>query len=652
VLARTAALGAVLLACSSPPAELAPDAGALPAECVPALAAERCVLADDFGCRWSQLVGSPTPVDALAPLIAGTPQSTDDQLRALFPAIGDRPLVDAPLDVPAGVTYDGTRGAFPPYAVPVPVDWAADPHGNNTWRLYYQSLRGFSHPDDALQAEAALLVSWVDSAMRAEPPLQYTWFDHALAMRTEHAAALVDQYLAESPTLNRRFLLAAAQLIVIHLYAMAYEGCYTAVHNHGISEDLAILGTVRGYPALLDGQRMWDHASARLLELQVRPTVSDDGINVENTPAYHLYGVEQLTQAIGAFVGAGEPPPAELVSVRDSMIEGAVHHLQPDLTYAQFGDCTDGSRLPTLQSVLDRATEQGVGDPAALDLLRWATSRGQQGSPPDVDRVYELGGYAFFRDRWDLGDVPISTTVHFKTSRLSGRHYHADETSFELFAHGRPLIVGPGFYTYASQDPLYLYPRQPAAQNILVVDGDDTVSAGGYDDRSRILAHGTSWVQGTHPYHLARGVTDFARTLAFVKPDVVVIVDHVAAPEAHEYAQHFHVHPDVTTVTPIAQGVIAQWTDGPSLAIIAAAAPELIDGWHFPEFQVARSAIDAVFSQAPGPGAHDLPALLVVTPPGQSPRIPTDLAYTEDGDQATVTWRLDGTDHAVSFPRR
>jgi hypothetical protein len=241
---------------------------------------------------------------------------------------------------------------------------------------------------------------------------------------------------------------------------------------------------------------------------------------------------------------------------------------------------------------------------------------------------------------------------------------HADETAFDVFAYGRTLVVEPGACCYVADDPLFEYQRSPSAQNVLVVDDDDTVATSAMPT-SGVVAHGvdgkTVWVQGTHTSYARLGISSLVRTLAFAKPDTIIVIDHVVAAGQHRYAQHFHLHPDLSTIQVAGdRAVIARMEGGPSVAI-AAAQPANIEtprgvadgatrkGWYFPDYLVKKPAYDVVMRHA---GSEvDLPVVIALSAPGQATRIPSDIVYREEGQLATLSWRLDGIEHSLSVPR-
>jgi hypothetical protein len=619
--------------------------------CDPGRALLACDSGDRYECEWGRLLAGRGDVASLARVLDGGATELDGVLRALFPAIGDRPLVDEPLSVPAGLAFE--LPDYPRYEYPSPIDWAADPFDNVSWRFWFQSL-GRLHQQSrgdaaAVDAGAALVADWVDRALYEIPPNDQTWSDFGIAVRLDRVTQLTERYLADRPVLNRRFLHAAAQLVVTHLYALAANCCYSAQHNHGTMQDLELLRRARQFPALRDGARMFELAGRRLLEEQVRRSVTRDGVHVENSGCYHRLYVDLVNNALVVYRDLGAPPPEELVRIRDAMLDPLVQHLQPDGTFAQFGDCSDERQTKRLRELLREIRDLGVGDPAAAAQLEWVVSDGRSGTMPPLDRVYELGGYAMFRDRWGVD----ATAAHFKTSHLSPVHYHADETGFEIFAHRRALLIGPGVFTYAEHDPLYDYQRSAAAQNVLVVDGDAGVQRELHD--GRVLGHGrdgeASWVQGSHRNFHRLGVTSLVRTFAFVRPDTFVVVDHVRAGEVHDYAQHFHLAPELGEVSRAGdRAMVATGADGPSISIAAGSA-EAIDAepsWHFPKMNVKEASKQVVIRNRGQTVV--LPVVIIVTAPGAPARVAEDVAYAEEGGVATVTWRDGAASHRLQVP--
>lgn len=633
--------------------------------CDPVPARTACGSGDRWQCEWGWLHAGHGSDESLSRVLVEPGDDHDALLRQLFPAIGGKPIVSRSIAVPPGLAYD--HPMFDRYEITVPVDWDADPYGNNTWRLNFQSFHWFDEYTtgdlDAVEAGAALLVDWVDHALHAEPKLELSWNDHAMVKRLDRGAALLDRYIADMPVLKRRVLDAGAQLVLTHLYGLATDACYSERHNHGMMQDMALLTSAPRYPALRDGAALWDHAQQRMLADQVRKSVTRDGVHIENTGLYHLSYIALLDGAIRVHLESGDDLPTELVDVRDSMFDPLARLLQPDLTFAQFGDETNDDVSVTLAAVLDETRDLGLGDPTLLEPLEWLVTGGERGAPPaSLDRVFELGGYATFRDRWG----PEATTAHFKAGHHTSAHYHADETAFEIFAHGQALIVEPGSFSYVESDPFWRYQRSPAGQNVLVVDdtGDDGTIARA-SDRSRVIGHGGDgdvvWVQGSHANFEPLGITSLVRSFVYAKPDTFVVIDHVRARDRHGYAQHFHLHPDLTRIREVAgTTIVADAPDGPSLTITAAVAPsaietpigvedgEVMKGWYFPGFLTRVPAYDIVFRQRGR--SVDLPVVIVVTPPGEPARIPTAVEYRERGGVATVSWRLDGVEHAIEVP--
>jgi hypothetical protein len=623
--------------------------------CDPVVALEACPEAS-WECAWGRVWAARGDVTALGDVVASD-GSPDSFLRAMFPAIGDKSIEDAPVELPAGATYQ--YPSFDPYVIPTPIDWRADPFASNTWRQYFQGLHlnFFRTEVDGDALAAALLIAWRDRALYEPSPPDFTWGDHAVAIRLTNVASFLDHYIATNDVLSREVLRAGAEVILTHLYMFGAEPCYTAGHNHGMIQDIAVLQHARKYTAMRDGQAIWELAQSRAM-IQAQHGVSVDGLHVENTSSYHYFFLTLVNRAIEAQQSAGVVVPEELVAIRDSMFEPLVQQIQPDGSYAQFGDAAEVDVQRDLQLLFEDSAALGVGDPVARASLEWMATGGASGIMPATDVVYEHSGYAVFRDRWSAD----AASVHFKTGHLSYGHYRPDETAFELFAHGRELVIQPGIHSYVADDPFYAYQMSPAAQNVLVVDGDIQLS--GPTESSRVVAHGTDgdaiWVQGTHEnfQHLGVGVV---RTLVFAKPDVVIVVDHVRARGDHAYVQHFHLHPSLDQLVPVNErSVVAGATDGPALTLAAGFSPTTIHtdrgvadgsvrkGWYFPSFRVSEPAYDVAFESRGGDA--DLAVILAVAAPGQPAREIAEVVVESDGARVTVGWTEHGARRQVSFP--
>ena len=615
---------------------------------------------DDPSHRLARILATRAAHESLSVLFTEPPATADELVLALFPAARGKPLVDRPLPPPP--PYEGPIDAgFPAHPIRFPANWAADPFGDVSWQLWYQSLKWLGRLD--LDTAAYAVVDWVERALDAEPPLSFAWSDYVMAVRLRAVTAFADRYVRERAQLDRKVMRAAAVLVITQLLGLASDSCYIENHNHGLAEDVALLDILPRYPALRDAVRLRALALDRARR-QVSQSVKPDGVHIENSPHYHAYYASLVLGVLAASRGDDGAVDPAIRATAGRVLAVLVQLVQPNLTLPQFGDTSNIGRGRELSKLVKLGRELGV-EPAVIDELEWIATRGGRGTRPRrTDATFAEGGYAAFRSAWSRGGKAIA--AHFRAGHWARAHYHPDDTGIEIYGHGTELIVGPGVHGYDDKDPFASYQYSPAAHNVLVVD--DLAEVGRRPHKkARITGHGGSgdlvWVQGTHPNYQQLGV-DVVRTFAYRKPDAFAVVDHAASRAGeHRYAQHFHLHPDLSAVRREGNTVIAQTQDGvgPSVTITTADAAEVelargiqeggrVAGWFFPDKYKEEPATDVVFRRRDGRRKLSLPVLILVGPPAAPPRVPGQLSYTEAGGRLTLAWSEAGHQNAITVP--
>lgn len=585
-----------------------------------------------FERKWARLVFESAHDRLLGELVGTTSEDPDAALRILLPQLGDKVITDQELRTPAAVPYE--QKDFPSREVGTPIDWSADPLGVRDDRLWLQSLSWidalYTPGGKGLWRAAYVVVDWHDRALAQEPPLELTWNDHAMSARFDRTWRFLMKYIEVTETPNRRVLHGAVTIVLSHLYGLAVDSLYGAGHNHGLMQDRTLLIGAQRLPALLDAERLSELAERRLLEHQVRKSVTGDFIHTENSPGYQWMYVRVLTGLLSeAYAEHGRTPPTELCRIRDGLLDSLVYLLQPNLTAPQFGDSLNGVISRELRLLIHQATASVPIDPLVRERATYLISHGTAGvEPPMVDRVFFEGGYAAFREGWG-GEAPnMRITGHFKCSRLTSIHYHQDETSFEIYGYGEELVVNPGRYHNDRTHPLTQYGASAHAHNVLIVDGEGFGSA---KEPSRIVGSGGDaahvWVQGAHGYYRGRGVQRIVRTFAYLKPNVFLVLDAVETKRMNRLEQHFHLHPSFTRVDPLpGGGVRAERADGVGLVLVpcdAKAHTRMVVGdqgpeqsWYFPVPNEAKPSTDVVIRRDASAGTHYVATLLVVTAAG------------------------------------
>ena len=138
-----------------------------------------------------------------------------------------------------------------------------------------------------------------------------------------------------------------------------------------------------------------------------------------------------------------------------------------------------------------------------------------------------------------------------KAAEIGGGHGHPDVNSFQVFAYGKWLAIDPG----------YERPKWTRNHNTILVNGKGQLGEGQtYFDRKAVLAaratsaitkaeHRGAWdyVVGDalSIYPRASGLTKFRRHFVFLRPDVVLTVDELAAQRPSEFQWLLHTEGEI-----------------------------------------------------------------------------------------------------------
>ena len=238
---------------------------------------------------------------------------------------------------------------------------------------------------------------------------------------------------------------------------------------------------------------------------------------------------------------------------------------------------------------LGQTKEQGSG---LLDLVCCTHPSGVEPEPP-LSRIFPARGSAVMRSGW----LPQDTVISLRAGPWFN-HEHHDQGSFQVAAFGEQLIAEAGYANYY-KDPHYEdYFTQAPGHNTVVIDGDP-FSQQDYDGRywaafenySKIERHVFSSAIDYLAANLAPAYGDgnpinrLTREYLFVKPDVLIVHDRVAADSPHEYSWFLHVPAGAQARADAAEALIQ---GKGALAAITAAGPNT--HWKLQTQPVAISA--------------------------------------------------------------
>ncbi len=394
----------------------------------------------------------------------------------------------------------------------------------------------------------------------------------------------------------------------------------TPERNHRTLELYGLLVLALGLPVLdPDGSSAAEAWS--LLCDNLLTDVWSDGVHRERSTHYHLIALRSFVAARVNVVRFGGEVPAAYDERLRAACRFAVHLHRPDGRIPALSDSDSGSYLDLLALAAETVDVPGA---------RWVATRGREGTPPpDRCADFPVAGYHVQRSGWgERGGFGDERFLVLGCGPLGdGGHGHYDALSVEAYAHGHPLVVDPGRYTYAEGDPNWRHWfKGTAAHNTVTVDGLDQQpyrrgKPKGPQVRARLLerrsVEGPGGADGG--LHLLRAeVTSPAydtvhrRTVVMVAGEYWLVHDELRAPTPHAYSLRWHLADEVAPTVDVVTGVSRVRTPTVSIEVAGGGVAEVEPGWVSVEYGVRTPApVVAV----PGPtGAADADLLTLLAP--------------------------------------
>lgn len=235
----------------------------------------------------------------------------------------------------------------------------------------------------------------------------------------------------------------------------------------------------------------------------------------------------------------------------------------------------------------DWARAARMQNKVTLERLMWDDESLASVTPPETDtaRQFPTTGLAFIRSGWD----DQATYVGFKSGSAQVGHAQLDANSFVITARGERLLIDEGAWPYASLSGYFEYngPRwdfdntATIGHNTLLVDGAGQHPASrdiGAEYSGKLVAFRSDpqvdIVAGDATAAYAGKLDRYVRTLAYVRPDLLLVYDQVASSEPRYLEWLFHHDGTVSgdeNVTTITRGNV-------TLTLMRVLPPE-VDCW-------------------------------------------------------------------------
>ena len=558
---------------------------------------------------------------------------------------------------------------YEPALLPRNLSWNEDPHHDRSWNFqlhlmdYVVTLtRAYEKSGDLVCLARAedLVLDWISDNTRCilGYPSSFSWHDHATALRLMNWLYFFDAWrlseLAEPEEIEFVF-----RSMVGHASVLALESFYTHRHNHGIDQDRALLAFSMMHPYVEQSEEWKEIALHRLIK-QVDFAISPQGIHLEHSPGYHLFGFRQLQNSVD-FLDSWDirQGVAGDIRTRISLMANYIPYIiKPDGNVVQVGD-TGNVSITNYTEVL---TGLEIDYPPSKRLFADADFYGSN----LVAKGFVDEGYAIIRNfsgDWDR--FSESFYFFFSAAAHEGRaHRHADDLSFVLSYGGRDVLVDPGIYSY-KLDESRKYVVGANAHNSVVVDGG---TYDGYDTTVDFFEANDRYVL-IKASHRNYSKIEHTRWLIYLRPALLLVIDQLNEKESsergakHLFEQLFHFSPHLQLVLDKSGCECAVFADKerrdcvmlmtqlgdikPSMRI-AIGEHSPMQGWYSPKY-AALVPSPVLISSIEGQSAEYITALEINNKNdfGEVKHFRGNFRTKRSKDEIIFLWSEGGRDHSV-----
>ena len=497
----------------------------------------------------------------------------------------------------------------PPVKLPQNLAWNENPYNDRSWEWSLHAMRyigdlvesyKFTNELRYLQRAEDLVLDWMSDnypppsqvkPLSFTPPSEFSWHDHTTAVRIQSWLPFFEVWV-KTDLCKEDELNSFIRGVMIHAKYLSDEKFYRKAHNHGIDQDIALIGIALTFPEFKESQ-YWLALGQERLKQQLLDTVSENGVHLEHSPGYHIRTFNCLSKAF-TIAKKFKLPISEdqyFSKTLGNMGRFAAYIIKPDGRLAMVGDTGYSTPVDATHDFLSQYAQK---DP----ILNYVLTRGKEGKPYK-NVIYQEEGYAIFRDAFDNdSEYGDSFYLMFTAANNKGRaHKHMDDLSFILFAYGHDLLIDPGKYTYNYNTPGAKYIVSRWAHNVVTVDNENYFSPAAAIDKY-FSNDQCDMIQASYKVH-----PNFMhqRTLLYLRPQNVILIDEIkalnktSASENHTFEQLFHFAPNIKTQIDkqgsVVKGVvpnsdqntpaitITQLNDGKKSAEIICGSDDPMQGW-------------------------------------------------------------------------
>jgi heparinase II/III-like protein len=443
-----------------------------------------------------------------------------------------------------------------------------------TWELnrhqYFLTLgRAYWLTGDERYAQ--VFVSHITSWMDENPPkLGINWASSLEIAFRSISWLWALHFFRESPSLSADLVTRTLKFLYLNaLHLETFLSTYFSPNTHLTGEALGLFYIGLLLPEFRDAKR-WRDLGLEILVSQLPRHVQNDGVYFEQSSYYHRYTTDFYMHLAVLMQNNGMTLPPELRPRLELLLDHLMYITRPDGTTPFFGD-DDGGRLvmlgdrpandfratlatgavlfnrPDYKFVAKDVAEETLWLLGGAGLRRFDEIEARQPAKDSV--AFSEGGYYVMRDGWS----PAANYLLFDCGphgMANCGHAHADALAIDVAAHGRPLLVDPGTFTYTGGKEMRDWFRSSVAHNTLTVDGQSSsISADTFSWNTITAGERVSWIDQPRFTYVAgrhRGFEELSkpgihtRSILFLKGDYWVVRDRIELTGSHQLDLWFH----------------------------------------------------------------------------------------------------------------
>ncbi|HTU47746.1 MAG TPA: alginate lyase family protein [Bryobacteraceae bacterium] len=325
---------------------------------------------------------------------------------------------------------------------------------------------------------------------------------------------------------------------------------YFSPNTHLLGEAVALHALGHLFPSFPRASH-WAQLGSETVLREAQRQVREDGSHFEQSTYYHVYALDMFL-----FHGIISNPSSEYLDMLSRMADFLHSLMGPQRSLAFLSD-DDGGRWFHPYGARDefgRAT-----------LATCATLLGRDRWTFDAEDLYpqaawwlghtvgsmhkQYGSRLFPESGLAVMESPTGRVIMDAGPFGPGRagHSHSDSLSVVVSTSHQPILVDSGTYTYVGDPQLRNAFRGTSAHNTIRVDGrDQAIPAGPFWWENPPAVRVVSWHTADSDDQIIAecryGEIIHRRVARFVKPDWILILDHVDGPAGeHEMEQFWHL---------------------------------------------------------------------------------------------------------------